>query len=357
MRKKNRVSLLLINNGYPSSENPQYSTYVRSIEECLYDAGTEVDLLVLDTSFKGTISKYLNYLKFFWRLSLFNYQPYDYIYINNYPYFFLPLMLRIRRFNNLIIHWHGTDIMAQSRSKRILNKISYKFLPKTHFAIAPSKYFAAKVVDKIGSRRLNNIFVSPSGGVDIDKFSIQPKKKTNTIILGYASSLTTAKGADLIMRLGARLPSLRDCCNVDLNLKVIAYGAERDYYVSQLKLNKTVIVVNPLSKNKMNLFYNSIDVFLFPTKRKAESLGLVGLEAMSCGKPVVGTNDFALKEYIIPGETGELFEIDDYDDFEKAIIRTIKNLKNYKPRALVVDKYSKGAVVKQYKKIFNAFNQ
>lgn len=356
MRKKNRISLLLINNGYPSSENPQYSTYVRSIEECLYDAGTEVDLLVLDTSFKGTISKYLNYLKFFWRLSLFNYQPYDYIYINNYPYFFLPLMLRVRRFNNLIIHWHGTDIMAQSRSKRILNKISYKFLPKTHFAIAPSKYFAAKVVDKIGSRRLNNIFVSPSGGVDIDKFSIQPKKKTNTIILGYASSLTTAKGAGLINELGRNLPLLSERLNVEIAIKVIAYGSEKEYYLDRFKSLSEVIIENPFPKEEMTKFYDSIDIFLFPTKRKAESLGLVGLEAMACGKPVVGTNDFALKEYIISGQTGELFELDNYPDFEKAVIRTIKNLGNYNPRKLVVEKYSKEAVVQQYKDIFDVIS-
>ena len=58
----------------------------------------------------------------------------------------------------------------------------------------------------------------------------------------------------------------------------------------------------------MPQFYNSCDILLFPTHH--ESLGLVGLEAMACNKPVVGSNCTALPEYIIPGKTGELFEKD-----------------------------------------------
>ncbi|MDN5290608.1 MAG: hypothetical protein PWQ06_847 [Anaerophaga sp.] len=351
------MNILLINNGYPSSTNPQYSTYIKSIEECLRDAGMEVDLLVLDTNFKGKVSKYFLYLKFFVKLLLFRYKEYDFIYINNYPYCFFPTMFRIKKFKNIIIHWHGTDIISSGLLKRTLNNFSYRFLPHNHIAIVPSDYFKQEVIERLGINRFNKIFVSPSGGVDILKFFNSKKEVTDKIILGFASSLTSAKGADIISELGQNLSFLSDRCNVEIALKVIAYGAEKEYYLDRFKSSSEVTIEKPFPKEEMKNFYNSIDIFLFPTKRKAESLGLVGLEAMSCGKPVVGTNDFALKEYIIPGETGELFELGNYQDFEKAIIRTIKNLGNYKPRELVIEKYSKGAVGQQYKEIFNAISK
>jgi len=37
---------------------------------------------------------------------------------------------------------------------------------------------------------------------------------------------------------------------------------------------------------------------------KSELLGLVTLEAMACGKPVIVTNDTSLPELVVEGETG-----------------------------------------------------
>jgi len=47
---------------------------------------------------------------------------------------------------------------------------------------------------------------------------------------------------------------------------------------------------------------------VFPTKREAESLGLVGVEAMSCATPVIGGNIAGLKTYIHHNQNGLLFE-------------------------------------------------
>lgn len=46
---------------------------------------------------------------------------------------------------------------------------------------------------------------------------------------------------------------------------------------------------------------------IFPTMLY-ESLGLVGIEAMACGCPVIGSNIGCLPEYIKDGITGFLFE-------------------------------------------------
>lgn len=346
------MNILLLNNGYPSVLNPQYSTYIKTIKECLELAGYNVVLLTLDTNFKGKINKVRNYLKFYYSLFLLRgYQKYDFVFIHNYPFVFLPLILSIKRLNNLVIHWHGTDVLPIGRFGKILNKVSYWFLPSRFVSICPSEYFKKEVLKKFSIR--GDVFVSASGGVDTEEF--KPNENlcsgARVITLGYCSSLIKEKGADLVLELSKRLGVLSEQVGYPIIIEVINYGAEKEYFSKQFN-NKSVRIRTPFPKEEMKSFYQGIDVLLFPSKRRAESLGLVGLEAMSCGIPVVGTNDFALKEYIIPGETGEVFKLGDYDDFEAAIIRAIKNIDKYNPRDLVVKKYSKDAVVEQYKEIF-----
>ncbi len=347
------TKILLVNNGYPSICSPQYSTYIKSIEECLILCSYNVELLTLDTNFEGRLTKIIKYLKFYWKLFWFRgYSKYEFVFVHNYPYVFLPLIFYIKRLNNLVIHWHGTDILPTGGFGKILNKVSYWFLPSRFISVCPSEYFMREVLKKINLK--GKIFVSPSGGVDTNEFL--PKVKVGyagkVITLGYCSSLITEKGADFVFSLSKRLAFISEQFGYDVVIELINYGAEKDFFCNQFTRNKDVIIKSPLPKDKMKFFYHGIDVLLFPTKRQAESLGLVGLEAMACGVPVVGTNDFALREYIVPGKTGELFELGDYNGFENAVIRTIENLDNYNPRELVVEKYSKNAVVEQYKEIF-----
>jgi len=63
-----------------------------------------------------------------------------------------------------------------------------------------------------------------------------------------------------------------------------------------------------------------LDVFVFPTYRVDESLGLVGLEAMSCGVPVIASNMGGPKGYINSGVNGLLFTPKDADDLASKIM-------------------------------------
>ena len=58
---------------------------------------------------------------------------------------------------------------------------------------------------------------------------------------------------------------------------------------------------------------------MFPTALN-ESLGLVGLEAMSCGLPVIASNIGAPSAYINEGVNGFLFETNNAESLTKRII-------------------------------------
>lgn len=61
-----------------------------------------------------------------------------------------------------------------------------------------------------------------------------------------------------------------------------------------------------LPRNQLPEFYSALDVFAFPSPIETE--GIVAMESMSCGTPVVGINSGALTETIHHGDTGYLYE-------------------------------------------------
>lgn len=72
-----------------------------------------------------------------------------------------------------------------------------------------------------------------------------------------------------------------------------------------------------LDRDELPAFYSSLDVFALPSTVETE--GLVALEAMACGTPVVGARNLALKETITDGETGYHFESGNIKDFRRAL--------------------------------------
>lgn len=79
-----------------------------------------------------------------------------------------------------------------------------------------------------------------------------------------------------------------------------------------------------------------------------EPFGLVMIEAMACGTPVVATPRGAVPEVVVDGETGFVVPVDGYAD---AAAEAIKRAGDLDPRALrrrVEDRFSAEAMVKAY---------
>lgn len=82
---------------------------------------------------------------------------------------------------------------------------------------------------------------------------------------------------------------------------------KRNKWADQVKILDPVF-----GKDKKDLF-NLSDIFLFPSTN--EGFGLVGAEAMACGKPVIASNNTSLPEIVIDNKTGFLAETNDLNDW------------------------------------------
>lgn len=76
-----------------------------------------------------------------------------------------------------------------------------------------------------------------------------------------------------------------------------------------------------LDREELPELYAALDVFAFPSP--VETQGLVALEAIACGTPVVGVDAGALSETIENGETGYHYPPGDVDAFRRMLERAL----------------------------------
>ena len=350
MRKK----VLLINNGYPSERYPEYTSYIRSIEECIIGSGQGVDRLVI--RFDRPITPIYKLLKYilFWLKCLIARTTCDTVYINHLP-FAWPLILNpfIRK-KRRIVHWHGYDLVTKSILSKVTSPFLKGFINKS-INIVPSKYFST-LLEKEYPHVKHKVHISPSGGVDTELFSAE-RNPPKDFTIGFASNLSAEKSADRLIYLIEHKHKIETATGRRINFHLINYGKEAEYYTDRIQQTdmNCCKVFDRMDKSQMPFFYQTIDLLVFPSP--CESLGLVALEAMSCGVPVVAYNICAFPEYIKPGVSGELAELTDTESeqnlaFLAAVVKAINNIESYTPRRVVEAGYSQASVISFYRKLF-----
>jgi len=88
--------------------------------------------------------------------------------------------------------------------------------------------------------------------------------------------------------------------------------------IASLNLQECVILAGFIPNEQMNLWMNACDLFVLPSL--SESFGIVQLEALACGKPVVATRNGGSEEVIISDEYGLLVEPGDPEDLAEKIL-------------------------------------
>ena len=348
--------ILIVNNGYPSNCYPDYTTYIKDIATCLFEAGLNVETLVIEYQKKISPIYKLSKHLLFWLYCLTKSDNYDFIYINHLPYAWPIAFNPFIRRSTIVIHWHGNDLVGKGILPRFTSTFLKKFINRS-INIVPSQYFST-LLEKDYPRLKHKIHVSPSGGVDTELFPYDIKYHKDFRI-GFASALTAEKGADMLIHLIEHKHEIEIATGRKITFQVINYGNDAEYYIGRMLEidNDCCNVFDRMAKRQMSSFYQTINLLVFPSIRRAESLGLAALEAMSCGVPVVAHNICAFPEYIKSGVSGELVEPCDSEQeqnraFLDTVVKAINDIGSYSPRQMVEANYSKAAVTDFYRNLF-----
>ncbi|WP_165046180.1 glycosyltransferase [Adlercreutzia sp. ZJ138] len=221
-----------------------------------------------------------------------------------------------------IVTAHGTDMMGYRKWPRF-HAIANETVQLCHSIIAISKDNYDDTVTTIPAAAdkmvllLNGYNEDIFYREDIDRTSLLAQHgvpyQGQRIVL-FAGKLTNFKGVDVLLHAAARYEREHP----DIVTLLAGSGEERDMLERlrvDLGLSRTYFLGHQL-QDSLRRLYNAADLFAMPSRR--EPFGLVALEAMACGLPVVATNQGGLPEFVTQ-ECGTLIDVDD----EIALARTI----------------------------------
>jgi len=132
-------------------------------------------------------------------------------------------------------------------------------------------------------------------------------------LVGFIGRLTGQKGVDILLRAFA----LVERCHPTVKLILAGEGPDRPA-LSRLAKSLGLQRVMFLGwRDDAADILADIDLLVVPSRW--EGFGLVALEAMAMGKPVVASNVSALPEIVVPGQTGLLVPHGDAEELAEAL--------------------------------------
>lgn len=336
---------------YPADEkNPSREIFIKSIEINFVNDGYEIKKVVIKRRNYNFIKKLKQYIQFYVKIFYsFFFEKYDLIYVHyvNHslvPFFFLRYFLR----RPFIINAHGGDLIPISKFSKLLLRINSSTFKYVNLFVVPSNFFRELLIDKYNIKK-EIIFVTPSAGVNTNLFKPRNIKKEDFFTVGCVSRIEEGKGWNVLME------SIIYLRNNGIKFKTILVGGGKELkklkkIVENNNLSSNVLILGSIPHEKLPVIYNSFDVFVFPTQR-IESLGLVAIEAMACGVPVIAPPIGGITDYLLDGKNGFYFNqgnsIDLAHKIEKYINLEPEKKKELKFEALRISKNFNQEVVNQ----------
>lgn len=302
------MKVLVISNLYPSQKDPFYGSFVANFVKQLgdYSPGNQIKLTALKGKSKSNIGKVFKYFTFYcsilWHL-IFN--NYDLVYVHLITHSTIPIRIASAfKKLNLIFNIHGQDLLVTTPLASKLLEIAKPMLYKASYIVVPSNYFKTITLNKLPNIEEKKIIVSASGGVS-NEFFIDKKNSNSEPIIGYVSRVDKGKGWDIFIKAAKILT------DAGINAKYLIIGGGQEVELMNKLLTSlksdNIHYLGPKKYSELPAIYSTFDLFVFPTTLE-ESLGLVGLEAMAAGVPVIGSRIGGLVDYIDEGVNGFFFE-------------------------------------------------
>ncbi|MEO1561510.1 MAG: glycosyltransferase, partial [Cyanobacteria bacterium J06632_19] len=180
----------------------------------------------------------------------------------------------------------------------------------------------------------NRFKIAPKPEYLLKKYQLRKEQPTILTVARLAAE-EAYKGYDQVLR---AIPQIREVIP-DIHYIIVGKGNDRkriEGIIVELELQDCVTLAGFVPDEQLCDHYNLCDVFAMPGK--GEGFGIVYLEALACGKPVLAGNQDGAVDALNHGELGALVNPDNVSEITQTLIQilqgTYPNLLMYRPKAL-----------------------
>ena len=189
-------------------------------------------------------------------------------------------------------------------------------------------------------------FTTVPNMIDVEKFPYTPLPKNTTFTFGYMANLVNDKGHETLLKAFKKVTNAKLLLAGDGPLR-----KQLEKLTSVFGIDDRVEFVGAIPREKACEFFQAVDAFVHPSRY--ETFGIVLIEALSTGRPVVATRCGGPND-IVRTEDGMLVDVDDVDGLAEAMANMIGMEWDTKlMRDGVEARYTKAAIRKQFLDIYD----
>lgn len=227
-----------------------------------------------------------------------------------------------------IVTCHGTDLIGFKKGRRY-RSMAIDISKKAQFIIAISNQVKKDILDLfyIDEKKIKVIF----NGFDPNIFKIRDinnQKLLNKLglplevgkVICFVGKLTHFKGVDVLIKAASIYEKVLD----NVITLIVGYGELYDELVNlanEMGL-KRFYFLGHHDQNVVSKIYNLADLAIVPSRK--EAFGLVAIEALACGTPVIGTINGGLQDFINE-DVGSLVKPDSPEELAEKVIEEINS--------------------------------
>jgi len=203
--------------------------------------------------------------------------------------------------------------------------------------------------------------VFPAKG-EVDAFRARVGVKPGQRIIGMAARLATEKGAEVLAR---AMPMVLEKCPqarilyVGQHQNVMgeeAYARRLQPLLDQLGDRWTFLGVLPAPD--LGAFYAACDVTVLPSLNRTESFGMVQVESMVCGTPVVASDIPGVRQPTKMTGMGRTVPAGDSTALAQALVEILERPERYAGNpADVAARFSSDAIAAQYESLYTSMHR
>lgn len=192
--------------------------------------------------------------------------------------------------------------------------------------------------------------------------AIKQRYRTNGhAVIGFAARFAEEKGIDYLLNsiplVREQVPAVKYLL-AGPNDSVIGENVMTRMQPLISQYRESVEIVGEIPVREMGNFFGACDVLTVPSINSTETFGLVQVEAMLSGCPVVASNLPGVREPVRMTGMGEVVPIKDSRALADAIVKVIQNKSKYvRPREEIAQKFSSEKTIAAYEKLFTKLRQ
>ena len=187
--------------------------------------------------------------------------------------------------------------------------------------------------------------------VSLEADNIKEMKNNKNFTFFSLAFLEGEKGMDILIRAFAKGFKGKNCI-----LKIGGDGSQRkdlEELASSLGVKDQIVFLGALLREEVAQNMNECDAFVLASRY--ETFGVVYIEALSFGKPIIGMYNGGCED-IINDFNGKIVPVDDIDDLKNAMIYVKENINIYNKERIKEDcfkRFSKKVIIEKVIDVYN----